>query len=61
MSISVFLLMELDGSEDLPFFKYYNTVDWKSRFALGVNAAKNTNYIENDLKQKKKLFISRFW
>ncbi len=36
------------------FLKYYNAWEWAStiRFTLGVNAAKNIDYIEKCFKQK---------
>ncbi len=31
---------------------FNNALEWESRFTLGLNAAKNTDYIKNCLKQK---------
>ncbi len=36
----------------LPFLKYYNVLEWESRFTFGLNAAKNTDYIKISFKQK---------
>ncbi len=36
----------------LPRFKYYNVLKWESRFILGLNADKITNYIEKCFKLK---------
>ncbi len=44
--------MELSCSKDVPCLKYYNTLEWESRFTLGLNAAKNVDYIEKWFKQK---------
>ncbi len=30
----------------LRFLKYYNALEWESRFTLGLNGAKNIDYIE---------------
>ncbi len=38
------------ASKRLPFFKYAR--EWKSRFTFGLNAARNTDYIEKYAKQK---------
>ncbi len=38
--------VELEGSKDLTILKCYNTPEWESKFTLGLNAAKNTDYIE---------------
>ncbi len=32
--------------------KYYNILDWKSRFTLGLNTTKTTSYIKKCFKQK---------
>ncbi len=29
----------------LPFLKYYNTLEWESRFTFWLNAAKNIDHI----------------
>ncbi len=42
----------------LPFFKYYNVLEWENRFTLGLNAAKNTATIKIAFKQK--LFRIKF-
>ncbi len=39
--------MELEGSKDLAFLKYYHRQEWESRFTLALNTAKNIDYIEN--------------
>ncbi len=44
--------MELSDSKGVPFLKYYNLLEWKSRFTLGLNTAKNIDYIEKLFKQK---------
>ncbi len=36
----------------LPWLKYYHVLKQESRFILGPNAAKNTDYIEKHFKQK---------
>ncbi len=42
----------------MPFFKYYNVLEWKNRFTLMLNAAKNIDYIKLFFKQK--LFRIKF-
>ncbi len=44
--------MELEGSKDLPFLRYYDGHKWESRFTLALNAAKNIDYTEKCFKQK---------
>ncbi len=39
------LEVELEGSKDLPFLKYYNAQEWESAFTLW-NTAKDIDYIE---------------
>ncbi len=34
----------------LPCLKYYNVLKWGSRFTLGLDAAKITNYIKKSFK-----------
>ncbi len=34
------------GSKDMLCFKYDNTLEWESRFTLGLIAAKNIEYIK---------------
>ncbi len=34
------------GLQRLPFLRYYNVLKWGSRFTLGLNAAKITDYIK---------------
>ncbi len=36
----------------LPFLKYYNAWEWKGRFTLGLNIAKNIDFNEKCFKQK---------
>ncbi len=36
----------------LTCLKYYNVLKWESRFTLGLNAAKNTDYIKKTLQIK---------
>ncbi len=36
----------------LTCLKYYNEMKWESRFTLGLNAAKNTDYIKKHFKEK---------
>ncbi len=40
------------------FLKFYNVLEWESRFTLGRDATKNTDYIKKFLKQK--LFRIKF-
>ncbi len=42
----------------LQILKYYNVLEQESRFTLGLNAAKNTDYIKKCLKLK--LFRIKF-
>ncbi len=42
--------MELEGSKDLPFLKYYNGQEWESRFTLALNTVKNIDYIKKCFK-----------
>ncbi len=44
--------VELEGSKDLLFLKYYNGRKWECRFTLTLNTAKNIDYIEKCFKQK---------
>ncbi len=44
--------MELEDTKDLPFLKYYNAQEWECIFTLGLNTAKDTDYIEKQFKQK---------
>ncbi len=44
--------VELGIFKNLPFLKYYNELEWESRFTLGLYAAKNIDYIETYFKQK---------
>ncbi len=44
--------MELWGLKDVSYLKYYNTLEWESRFTLGPKAAKNIDYIEKWFKWK---------
>ncbi len=39
------------GLQTLPFFKY-NVLKWETRFTLGLNAAKSTDYNKTYFKQK---------
>ncbi len=32
----------------LLYLKYYNVLQWESRFPLELNSTKNTNYVKND-------------
>ncbi len=52
ISVQPALRMELGGSKDVLFLKYYDTLQWESRFTLQLNATKNTNYIEKWFKRK---------
>ncbi len=36
----------LKGFKDALRLKYYNTLEWESRFTLGLNTAKNVDYIK---------------
>ncbi len=45
MHMSTFLRSGPRGPQLLPCLKYYNALKWKSRFTYGLNAAKNTAYI----------------
>ncbi len=38
------------GLQGLPFWKYYNALEWESRFTLGLNVASNTDLIKNFFK-----------
>ncbi len=40
------------GFERLPFLKYYDVMEWESRFTLGLNPGKNADYIKKCFKQK---------
>ncbi len=40
------------GLQRLIFFKYYNVPKLERRFTSGLNAAKNTDYIEKWFKEK---------
>ncbi len=40
------------GLQRLPFLKYYNVLEWENRFTLGLNTAKNANYIKKGFKRK---------
>ncbi len=44
--------MELEGSKDISCLKYYNTLEWESRFTLRLNTAENIDYIEKWFKRK---------
>ncbi len=43
--------VELEGSKNLPFLKYYNAEEWESVFTLG-NTAKDTDYTKKKFKQR---------
>ncbi len=45
------------GLQRLSLVKYYNVLEWESRFTLGLNAAKNTDYFK---KFFKKLFRIKY-
>ncbi len=45
--------VELEGFIDLPFLNYYNAWVWESRFTLGLNFAKNTDYFKQKLRRTK--------
>ncbi len=36
------------GLQRLPCFKYYNALKWETRFTLGLEAAKITDYIKHN-------------
>ncbi len=36
----------------LPYLKYYNVLKWERRFTLGVNDAKNTDYLKKRFEWK---------
>ncbi len=38
------------GLQTLPCLKYYNVLQWESKFTLWLNGAKNTDYIKNCFK-----------
>ncbi len=38
------------GLQILLSFKYYSVQEWESRFTLGLDAAKNTHYIQKCFK-----------
>ncbi len=44
--------VELKGSKDLPFLKYYNAQERECIFTRGLNNAKDTDYIKKLFKQK---------
>ncbi len=44
--------VELEGSKDLPFLKYFNGQEWENRSTLALNTAKNIDYIEKCFKRK---------
>ncbi len=48
--ISVSLRSGAKGIQRLPFLKYYNVLEWESRFVLGPNTAGNMDYIKKSLK-----------
>ncbi len=41
---------EARGLERLMWLKYYNVQKWQITFTLGLNAAKNTTYMEKSIK-----------
>ncbi len=57
--LSVKVMEKTRGWNTLQFWlKYYNALEWESRFTLVLNATKNIDYIEKYFKQK--LFIIKF-
>ncbi len=48
--ISIFPRSGARGAKHLPFLKYIDVLEWKSRFTLGLNAAKSTDCIEKFFK-----------
>ncbi len=58
MNISISLRNGANGLQILPFLKYYNVLEWESRFTLGLNAAENIDYLKISFKQK--LFRIKF-
>ncbi len=38
------------GDPKIDLFKYYNVLQWESRFTLGLNTAKNTDYMKKCFK-----------
>ncbi len=53
-----YFIQEWSSGFYLSFLKYYNTLEWESRFPLGLNVGKNTDYIKKSFKQK--LFKIKF-
>ncbi len=45
--MSIFLRSGAKWLERLMWLKYYNVQKWQITFTLGLNAAKNTNYLKN--------------
>ncbi len=56
--MSICLRSGARASKDLSILKYYNALKLERTFNLGLNTAKNTNYIEKGFKQK--LFRIKF-
>ncbi len=48
--MSISLGNEVRGLQRLPSLKYYNVQKWESRFSLGLNAAKSTDYMRKCFK-----------
>ncbi len=45
MDAYLYLRSGARGLQKLPFLKYYNVLEWKNRFNLGLYTAKITDYI----------------
>ncbi len=45
MHISIFPRSGIRELQGQPFLKYYNVLEWESKRTLGLNIAKNTDYI----------------
>ncbi len=50
--ICISLRNEARGLQRLTFLKYFNALEWESRFTLGQNATKNTKDIKKMLQTK---------
>ncbi len=46
MNMSISFRSGARGHRRSPYMKYYNVVPWENRFPLGLNSAKNTDYIK---------------
>ncbi len=50
--MSIFACSGTMRAERLPCLKYYNVLKWENRLTLGLNTAKNTNYMKKKLEIK---------